>query len=556
MKNKTAEKWIFENSKSQIPMLVLLSISNAVYAVLGVSMALLSKYIIDSAQKGSREDLIKYSAILLLNIVLQVVINIFSKSFEARVKGKLEIKYKSKLFSAILKKDYSVITKYHSGELLNRLTGDVAIVADGVATILPISISMITRLVAAFLILINLDKYFAFVIIAAGIALFVITRLFRGSIKRLHKKVMETDGKTRSFMQEGIESLLVIKIFGVDKKMKENANELQEENYKAKIKKNNLSIFANTGFSMAFSFGQLFALVWCALKLCTGTISFGTLTALIQLVNQVQAPLSGISGIFPSYYAMLSSAERIMEIEDLSESKAINSSDIDIKKLENNFNKISFEGVSFSYENDMLYKDATFEIFKNDFVVISGISGIGKSTLFKLLVGVLPPTKGKIEICSETEAFGTDKYTRPLFAYVPQGNMLFSGTIRENVRFIKSQATDEQILEALKISCAYNFVMELPKGLDTELLENGQGLSEGQIQRLAVARAILCDAPILLLDEATSALDEETEKELLKNIKAINNKTCIIISHKNAAYEICNKEIIIKNDKIILNSLK
>ncbi|MEG2720155.1 MAG: ABC transporter transmembrane domain-containing protein, partial [Oscillospiraceae bacterium] len=164
MKNKTAEKWIFENSKSQIPMLVLLSISNAVYAVLGVSMALLSKYIIDSAQKGSREDLIKYSAILLLNIVLQVAINIFSKSFEARVKGKLEIKYKSNLFSAILKKDYSVITKYHSGELLNRLTGDAAIVADGVATILPISISMITRLVAAFLILINLDKYFAFVI--------------------------------------------------------------------------------------------------------------------------------------------------------------------------------------------------------------------------------------------------------------------------------------------------------------------------------------------------------------------------------------------------------
>ncbi len=197
-----------------------------------------------------------------------------------------------------------------------------------------------------------------------------------------------------------------------------------------------------------------------------------------------------------------------------------------------------------------MFTDADFEIRKNDFVVISGISGIGKSTLFKLLLGVLTPDGGEIRVTAGGRTYPADKNTRGLFAYVPQGNLLFSGTVRDNIRFIKEDATEEEVLRAAKIACADTFIEELPAGLDTLLGEGGSGLSEGQMQRIAVARAILTDAPVLLLDEATSALDEETEARLLSNIRALENKTCLIISHKKAAYAVCTRELTVKDGTV------
>lgn len=555
MKNENALNWIVRCSRGQLSGMVLLVLGNAVFSVCGVSLAVFAKMIIDAAQQGDKDSLIRYSVILLAVILLQTGLRILCKTLEVKISSRLEIKYKTDLFSQIIKKDYLKISEFHSGELMTRLTSDVNVVSTAVTTLVPNVVSMLTRLVCAFVVLFMLDKIFALLFLVAGLALFVFTRLFRGSMKKLHRRVQETDGKVRSFMQETIESLLVIKIFGVGKKMREKSEEYQEENYDAKMHKNRWSVFANTGFSMVFSFGYLFGLVWSGLKLCTGSISFGTLTAIMQLVSQVQIPFSNLSGIVPQYYSMLASAERIIEIENMPSSKALNDKNINTAEIYENLEKIGFDDVTFSYDRDTVLENVSFDINKNDFFVISGISGIGKSTLFKLLVGVLPPQSGKVSISSGGKEYAVDKYTRPLFAYVPQGNMLFSGTIRENIKFIKSDATDKEIMEAAKISCADEFINELPQGLDTVLLENGHGLSEGQVQRLAVARAVLTGAPVLLLDEATSALDERTETQLLTNIRGLNNKTCIIISHKNAAYKICNKELIIENRKIIINNL-
>lgn len=253
---------------------------------------------------------------------------------------------------------------------------------------------------------------------------------------------------------------------------------------------------------------------------------------------------------------MIASAERIIEIENMSASKSVNDKNISTEKIYSEMDGICFDDVSFGYGRDTVIENGTFEIKKNDFTVISGISGIGKSTLFKLLVGVIPPDSGRIYIKSGDGEYGIDKYMRSLFAYVPQGNMLFSGTIRDNIRFVNSNADDEEVMHAAEVSCAAEFINALPDGLDTVLLEGGHGLSEGQIQRLAIARAVLTDAPILLLDEATSALDEKTEKQVLSNIRELKEKTCVIISHKSAAYEICNKELKIDNKKIIVNNLR
>lgn len=555
MKDTSALNRIWKSSRSELPGMVLLVIVNALHSACTVSLAVFAKLIIDSAVRKNQQDLIKYALILLVVIVLQIALRLGSKALEVRVSGRLEMKYKTDLFSNILKKDYLKISEFHSGELMTRLTSDVNVVSQAVTTIVPTIAATVTRLICAFAVLFYLDKWFALIFLAAGLVLFVFTRLFRGAMKKLHRRVQETDGEVRSFMQEAIESLLVVKIFGIGSKMRKKSEELQKENFDAKIKKNRWSIFANLGFSAAFSFGYLFGLVWSGLKLCAGSITFGTLTAIMQLIGQVQVPFTSLSGIVPQYYSMIASAERILEITDMQQSKAVNDKNINTADIYNGMQSIKFKDVSFSYDRDTVIENASFDINKNDFVMISGISGIGKSTLFKLLVGVLPADSGKISIITDGGELSVDKYTRPLFAYVPQGNMLFSGTIRDNLKLVNSEATDDEIMRAAKISCADSFINELPQGLDTVLLENGHGLSEGQVQRLAIARAILTDAPILLLDEATSALDEENEKRLLENIKELKDKTCIIISHKNAAYEICNRELRIEDKKISIRNL-
>ena len=556
MKNTAALNWIKRNSVSELPKMVSLIICDALYSVCGVSMAVFAKLIIDSAQKGDKDGLIHNAIILLLVIVAQISLKLLSKALEVRISGKLEMRYKTKLFDSILKKDYLKITQYHSGELMTRLTSDVSVVSQAVTTIIPAIVSTVTRLICAFAVLFALDKWFALLFLIAGLVLFVFTRIFRGSMKKLHRAVQETDGSVRSFMQESIESVLVIKIFNVGKKILEKSAVLQKDNFDAKIKKNRWSIFANLGFSAAFSLGYLFGLVWSGAKLCAGSMSFGTLTAIMQLISQVQAPFTSLSGIVPQYYSMIASAERIIEIENLSASKSLNDKNINTEKVYSEMQEIRFDNVSFGYGRDSVIENADFTIKKNDFTVISGISGIGKSTLFKLLVGVVLPGKGEIYIKCGEKKYGIDKYMRGLFAYVPQGNMLFSGTIRDNIQFFNGSASDEDIMRAVKISCAEEFVNELPDGLDTVLLENGHGLSEGQIQRLAIARAVLTDAPILLLDEATSALDEKTEKQVLSNIRELKNKTCVIISHKTAAFEICDTELRIADKEISMQKLR
>lgn len=547
MKQNTARKWIWQTAKPQLPLLVLLILGNAFSSVCAVSVALFSKRIVDAAQNGDLDRLLRTGLGLLAIVILQIALRILDNSLSVRISGKLEMACKRRLFSAILQKEYSAVTVYHSGELMTRLTSDITVVTDNATVLLPTATAMVTRLVFAFAVIVSLDVRFALLLLAAGVLLFVCTRAFRGKIKQLHKTVQASDGRLRAFLQESIESLLAVQVFGVQDKVTREADVRQTENFDAKIRRNRWSIAANAGFLAVFSFGTLFTLVWCGWRLAAGAITFGTLTALLQLVNQVQTPLTNLSGLMPKYYSMLSSAERLLEIEALPDDDA--QADETAVPAQG-FEAVRFQGVSFAYGQNEVFTDADFEIRKNDFVVISGISGIGKSTLFKLLLGVLTPDGGEIRVTAGGRTYPADKNTRGLFAYVPQGNLLFSGTVRDNIRFIKEDATDEEVLRAAKIACADTFIDELPAGLDTLLGEGGSGLSEGQMQRIAVARAILTDAPVLLLDEATSALDEETEARLLQNIRALENKTCLIISHKKAAYAVCTRELTVKNGTV------
>ena len=240
-----------------------------------------------------------------------------------------------------------------------------------------------------------------------------------------------------------------------------------------------------------------------------------------------------------------------MEIETLPDEADINKQSFDKDELYENLKSITFDNISFKYDRDIILNSTSYTVNKGDFVAIIGISGIGKSTLLKLLLGMFRVQEGEILLNTSNGSISVDKNTRKLFAYVPQGNMILSGTIRDNLTFINENATNEEIQQAIEISCAKQFIDELPDGLDTVIGEKGLGLSEGQIQRLAIARSILSKSPVLLLDEATSALDEKTEKQFLTNLKAMKNVTCIIVTHKKSALDICNKTIQIIDGKII-----
>ena len=550
MKREDARKWIWKSAAKERGLLVLSVLGSAVDSVCAVSLSLCAKYVIDAAQRGDMAALVRAGAAAAAVILLHLALHMLNKDLQVRIAGRFEMRLKNTAFATLLEKAYSAVSDHHSGELMTRLTADVAVVSDNFATLLPSVAAMLARLVCAFAVITALDYRFACVLAAAGLVLFLCTRLFRGKIKKMHRAVQESDGRLRSFLQEALENLLAVQVFGAYDRTNAEAQDRGEENYEAKLKRNRWSILANTGFSAVFSGGFLFALLWSGVRLCTGSITFGTLTALLQLVNQVQMPVSNLSGIMPKYYAMLASAERLMELSSLPDDTALNPP-CEKQALWDSFTGLHLRDVSFSYGRNPVLQDVQLSLPRGEFAVLSGISGIGKSTLFKLLLGVLKPDTGKVEIETAAGALSADKTTRALFSYVPQGNLLFSGTVRENLCFVKADATEEEIDRAVRVSCADEFLRELPEGLDTRLGEGGRGLSEGQMQRLAVARAVLTDAPVLLLDEATSALDAQTERRLLQNLKALPGKTCLLISHKTAAFDVCDRVLELREGRVL-----
>ena len=555
--DKSALLWIFKCSKPQIVNIILITVFYAIIAFNGVALALVSKNLIDSAVSKNIKAIFTFSSILVCLVVFQIIINIVCRVIIFNINAKLEISIKTNLYENILRKNYSDIKNYHSGELINRLTSDISVVTSTITMILPQLSFLAVKLLGVFIVLFSIDYIFALIFFIAGILLFLFSQLFKKKIKLFHKNVQETDGKVRSFLQETIESLLVVKVFRAEKKVKDNAVNLQNENFRIKRKRNYISIFTTTGFSFIFTIGYFYGMIWGAFNIYSGLITYGTLTAVLSLISQIQGPISGLTGIIPQYYSALASNERIMEIENLEDEAVINDKNIDTEKIYSTLKSIEFDNITFSYDKEKIFDRTSLSINKGDYVVITGISGIGKSTLTRLLLSVFPLDDGKIYLkLNNGEKIFVDKTLRKMFAYVPQGNFVLSGTIRENISFVRPDATDEEIMEAAKISCADEFINNLPNGLDTVLGEKGSGLSEGQIQRIAIARAVICKTPILLLDEATSALDIETERRLLRNLRNKRSyMTLILVSHKLSANSVCNKEVRIDNKKIVVSEI-
>lgn len=555
--DKETTLWIVKNSRYQLLSVFLLALFYGLMAYSGVFLAQLARGIVDSAAYDHDVGKVVFFAVLLFGTtVFQILMGVLSRVTSFNASTKLEIHLKRGLFETMLKKDYAKVTSFHTGELLNRLTSDVDVITSSIMSIVPSLVYFLVKLFGILIVLFSIDWRFAIVFVIGGAVIIIFMLLFKGTLKSFHKKSQEADGNTRSFMQESLSSLLVIKVFNKARRISDEATRLQWDAFKIKRKRNYISIASTTGFSIVFAFGYMYGLVWGSFGILAGTLTYGILTQILSLISQIQTPVEGLTSVLPRYYQALASAERIMEIEKFPDEHAEDENvHIDLKELYGKLSSIEFDNITFSYDRDTVLEDTSLSINKGDFVVITGISGIGKSTLTKLLLDVFPVNNGRIYLkLNDGSEVNVDRNIRSLFAYVPQGNFLLSGTIRENISFVRPDASDDEIMNAAKIACA-DFIDELPDGLDTRLGEKGMGLSEGQVQRVAIARAVLCDSPIIILDEATSALDEPTEIRLLKNFENLKNKTCILISHKKAANSVCNKEVRIEDKKILVKEL-
>ena len=561
-KNQTALRFLCEVTGRKKWNIFLLIMVQALLGISSVCYALALREIINAAVEGKSRGFFFAVFCFAALVCLQVLLRACNRFLEEFTSSAIENCFKERLFSCLLRKDFASVAAVHSGDWLNRMTSDTVVVANGMVQIFPGLAGMAVKLVGASAMILVLEPRFAYFILPGGILLVGFSYAFRKVMKRMHKNVQEKDGQIRMFLQESLGNLLVVRTFAAEPYIRAESKGKMEEHRKARLQRSFFSVICNMGFSTVMNGAYVLGAFFCGYGILKGTMSYGNFMAILQLIGQIQSPFANISGFLPRFYNMLASAERLMKAERLPETSV--GEQYSAEQVGNcykdHFEAIGMQDVSFTYlppvqsspdEMPIVLKHLDLEIKKGEYVAFTGPSGCGKSTVLKLLLCLYTPDEGDRYLKVDGGKVGLDGKWQRLFSYVPQGNYLMSGTIREIVTFSgtgKVQDDESKLDRALKIACADSFISELEHGVDTILGERGLGLSEGQLQRIAIARAIFSDRPVLMLDECTSALDEDTEQRLLKNLRSMTDKTVLIVTHRPAALCICDKVIRISEE--------
>ena len=529
--------WLWKNSKGARGQ----AATNTGIGLVDVACQLLwvlaCKHAIDIAT-GVKEGSLAATGIVIAALMLvQIAMRAMSRWIHAVTGNKVRNRMRREVFARLLRCDWLHLQKHHTGDLINRLEGDVSGITTLITEVIPATVIAGTQLLASFVLLFTMSPLLAVAIFITLPICLAVSRVYVKKMRRLNRDVRDSDSRIQSVLQESLQHKELIKSLEQNDSTEQQLSDLQNRLQDQVASRTKFSLGAYSLIQLGFATGYVIAFMWGVGSLADGIITYGTMAAYLQLVGLIQRPTMDLSRYIPGIVSSLTAAERLYELEDIpieQQGDAI---------MLGETAGVRFNNVTFRYEEEkrLIFDNFTFDFPPNSSTAIVGETGAGKTTLIRLLIALINPQGGSIELYNDKEQHESSTLTRRNFVYIPQGNSLVSGTIRDNLLMGNPNATDEEMREALRIACA-EYVYELPDGIDSPITERGGGLSEGQAQRIAVARSILRPGSILILDEVTSALDETTEQEMLKRLTQSQiGKTLIFVTHRPAVIDYCTQ---------------
>ncbi len=532
--------WLWDRVKQYRGMIILVGLLGLLGTVMSLASSVASKYLIDAVTGFGRDIIGRAAVIMVVMMVGSLVLQAVSSRVSAAVHVKVRNQMQHTTYGKILRAVWQALEPYRSGDLLNRLNSDINVAADGVISFLPSLITSVVKFLGAFLIMLYYDPVMALIALLGAPVTLLLSKVIMRRLRQHNITMKELTGEVMSFQEDSFRNLTSIKAFAVTDRYEEEMKKLQGEYADAYLSFNSFQISLSSCLSLVGMVVTSACFGWGIYQLWNGQITYGSMTLFLSLATTLRGSFSSLVSLAQQTISITTSAGRIIAVEELpGEEEETPEGFAEEEEL-----SISLKDVTFQYQNgeDVLQK-FDFTAKPGDQIAIIGPSGEGKTTLLRLLLGLVEPCEGKAEFIGKSgRSYALSAGTRSIFAYVPQGNSIFSGTIAQNLRIVAPEATDEELVDALKTACAWDFVSQFPDTLQHQLGAGGRGISEGQAQRLAIARALLRKAPIMLLDEATSGLDVATERKLIKNLRKSGLvRTCILVTHRPSSVEFCSR---------------
>ena len=545
-------RWIFTYSKRYKGAILYYIFLGVFSTSLGLVASVASKYMVDIITGYQREKLGIFIAITLGSAAFSLVFSNLISRISTKLSIDINNDIQADIFDQIIDVDWKAINKYSNGDILNRFNGDVGTVSGNAISWLPSIIISIYNFIVTFFLIWHYNKIMSLLAFASAPIMLLMSKYLIGKQREFSKKVRETSSEMMSFEVETFYNFDTIKSFGIMENYGRKLRAWQRKFKKISLDYNLFAIKTGVFMSILGMIVQYTAFGYCLYLLWNHLITYGTMTLFLEQRSRLAGAFRSVVGIIPSFLTSSVSAHRIRELIELPRENHIPESE-ELRALAQDGFEVRFQDVDFSYiEDKQVISDSDFRASPGEIVALVGPSGEGKTTMIRLILGLIHPEEGSVFLrASDGSQVEMNADSRFLFSYVPQGNAILAGTVAENLRMVKEDATDEEIEEALKIACAWDFVSKMPEGINSKVGERGRGFSEGQAQRIAIARAILRDAPIMLLDEATSALDVTTERQVLRNIiQRRPNKTCIVTTHRPTVLNMCQRVYRVMNTHV------
>ncbi len=536
---KVELSWLWKRMREYRQQILLVALLGLGGTAMSLISSVASKYLID-AVTGFGSIQILPAAIWMLGMLFgSLVLQAVSSRISAQVHVTVRNRMQHTTYGKVLRAAWQSLEPYRSGDLLNRLSNDISVTADGIIGFLPSLLTSCLKFGGAFLIMLVFDPVMALIALVGAPVTLLVGRALLRKLRRQNQDLKDLAGEVMSFQEDSFRNLTSIKAFSATDRYTQQMADLQSQYATAYISFNNLQVNLSTCLSVVSTLVSTACFGWGIYQLWNGAITYGSMTMFLSLAGTLRGSFSAMVGLAQQLISLSTSAGRLLAVEELPGEDTQIPEGFDRE----DFLRIRLKGVSFNYQNgDTVLQPFDFSAEPGDQIAIIGPSGEGKTTLLRLLLGLVEPCQGSAQLLGRYGDYTISAGTRPGFSYVPQGNSVFAGTIAENLRIIAPDATEEEMVQALKTACAWDFVSQLPQQLHHSLGAGGRGISEGQAQRLAIARALLHKAPILLLDEATSGLDEATERRLMQNLKNCGSlRTCILVTHRPSSAEFCNR---------------